>query len=125
MKKGEYYIGDPCYVFDKSWDKVLEETNMFADGEHTLLGETVFGGGTAHGDGYYFDNYGRGYGVDAGLIAIIPASLLDKDKKIDRKRMKKNCGYAHMVEMKEDFLCFLKNGVFRFGDITINTKGGR
>lgn len=120
MKSGKYYIGDPCYIFEKLWVDVLKTTNFFTDGEHNLFGKTVFGGATAYGDGSYKDNYGRNYDVDSGLLAIIPAALIAKDKKVTRKQVDKEDG-MHIVEMKEDFTCDVNNGVFRFGDIVIDT----
>jgi len=121
MKAGIYYIGDPCYLFDQSWQKILDETNYLKDGEHIIFGETVFCGSTAYGDGCCKDNFGRRYGVDAGLVGILPVSLLDIDKKVSREEVK-NSDYMHIVEMKEDFDCSVHKGVFRFGDIKINTR---
>lgn len=121
MKKGFYYVGDPCYIFEKSWREVLDKTNYFEDGEHTLFGKTVFGGGTAYGDGSYKDNFGRKYAVDAGLLAIIPVSLIEIDKKLTRKEIEKDES-MHIVKMENDFTCEVYYGIFRFGDIVINTK---
>ena len=121
MKAGIYYIGDPCYLFDQSWQKILNETNYLEDGKHIIFRETVFCGSTAYGDGCYKDNLGRGYGVDAGLIGILPVSLLDIDKKVSQEEVK-NSDYMHIVEMKEDFDCNVHEGIFRFGDIKINTR---
>lgn len=121
MKKGTYYVGDPCYIFEKSWPEVLNKTGYFSDGEHKLFGKTVFGGGTAYGDGSYRDNFGRSYAVDAGLLAIVPISLLNHDKKMTRKQVEKDDS-MHIIDMKEDFTCEVNNGVFRFGNIVINTR---
>jgi hypothetical protein len=68
MKKGRYYIGDPCYIFPDSWEDVLMETNSFEGNEWEINRETVVGELTAYGDICYYDNEGRAYGVDSGLF---------------------------------------------------------
>jgi hypothetical protein len=83
MKGGKYYVGDPCYIFDEHWVEILDQTNFLEDGHHTIFGERIFAGGTAYGDGSYSDQYGRHYWVDAGLLAVVPVSLL----KIDNKKI--------------------------------------
>lgn len=117
MKKGKYYIGDPCYVFKNSWSNVLKETNYFEDGVTKIQGKKVVGGNTYFGDGTYKDNKGRKYWVDSGLIAILPISLLE----INIAEIEKKEG-MHIVNFKESFTAEYKNGIFKFGDITINTK---
>jgi len=76
----EYYVGDLCYVLHNAWNEVCdrlfphitEGTNW---GTHTLSdGRVIRLHGTAYGDGTYFDNNGREYGVDAGLIGCIAVS---------------------------------------------------
>ena len=123
MKAGLYYVGDPCYAFDESWHKILEDTKYLEDGEHKIFGKTIFAGHTAYGDGEYKDNFGRKYAVDAGLLAIMPVSLINIDKKVSRKEIEKS-KVMHIVIMDKDFDCeMVGDGVFRFGDIKIDTKG--
>jgi hypothetical protein len=121
MKAGIYYIGDPCYLFDKSWGKILDENNHLDDGEHEIFGKKIFTGETAYGDGTYTDNYGNAYWVDAGLLSIIPVSLIMKDCKETAKSIAESDG-MHIVKFEEDFECSVENGVFQFGDIVINTR---
>ncbi len=120
LKKGLYYVGDPCYIFDKSWDLVLEETNYFENTENLLFGEKFAGGGTAHGDGSYFDNLGNEYYVDAGLIACLPVSLLEIDKVYTIEDIQKGEGF-HIIKFKEDFEVYCDSGYFEFGHIFIET----
>ena len=81
LKKGKYYVGDPCYIFGKSWDKVLNDTDYFDNGEIVkVFSKDCIVGGTAYGDGIYTDNFGREYNVDAGLIGVLPVSLISIDK---------------------------------------------
>ena len=120
MKKGIYYIGDPCYIFNESWIKVLNEVEYFIGEEQILFGEVVIGGNTAHGDGTYIDNSGREYAVDAGIIAILPVNLINIDKHISLSEINgSDC--MHIVKFDKDFECEIDNGYFTFGDITIDT----
>ena len=121
MKSGKYYVGDPCYIFGKSWHEVLEKTSYFEDGEGTLYGLAYSGGSTAYGDGCYRDNEGRSYAVDAGLLACMPVALLKHDGKYTIKSIAKE-KEMHVIEFPADFECSVKDGVFKFGHITINTR---
>lgn len=118
FKKGKYYIGDPCYVFEKSWSDVLHKTDYFR--ENKLFGKTICGGGTVHGDGIYQDGEARDYGVDAGLIAILPISLLKIDNKETVESVNKS-DLMHIIHFKEDFEAWCENGKFQFGHIEIDT----
>lgn len=113
FSKGKYYIGDPCYVIsNKNWDKLIEETNHFANEEFKFKGKTCFAAGTAFGDGTYYDEEGREYCVDSGLIGVIPFEILD---------INTEGRGGQIVEFEEDFLASVENGTFRFGNITIVT----
>lgn len=124
LEKGTYYIGDPCYVFNESWENVLHETQHFNEAnDHVLInGYKVVGGSTAYGDGKYFDNTGKSYYVDAGLIAILPVALLSIDNKTSIEEVEKSDG-MHIVTFENDFTAETDNGVFYFGYIVIDTKG--
>ncbi len=77
MRPGKYLVGDLCYVMHPQWTEVCDL--MFAtDGSGVLDGEFNLANGvrfsvqsTAYGDGTYFDEEGRKYPVDAGLIGCI------------------------------------------------------
>lgn len=77
MRPGIYYVGDLCYVMHPQWKEVCDL--MFAcDGNSVLDGEFNLSNGvrfavqsTAYGDGTYYDEEGRAYPVDAGLIGCI------------------------------------------------------
>lgn len=79
-KKG-FYVGDICYVLDDEvYDGVWGRAG-YADGEYTTeLGKFAVAS-TAYGDGDYFDNYGNNYGVDAGVLGIVPWEILEKQNK--------------------------------------------
>lgn len=120
LNKGLYYVGDPCYIFNESWDKVLNETDFFENTNTLLFGEKFIGGGTAHGDGSYFDNFGREYFVDAGLLSCLPISLLEIDNVYTVDQVKEREGF-HIIEFTEDFEVYCDSGYFEFGHITIET----
>ena len=120
--KGRYYVGDPCYIFKDSWDSILNETHYF-ENEVQKIGDTrVFCFHTAHGDGTYYDNYGRKYWVDAGLIGILPIELLKIDSVYTESEIEESEG-MNIVEFDEDFFAGHDNGVFNFSHIVIDTTG--
>lgn len=106
-------MGDPCYVVKKhsDWMKLLKATDYFKNEEQTFKGQQIFADGTAYGDGTYLDQKGRQYFVDAGLIGIMPIEVIESDG-----------DGGQIIEFKDAFYVSAKNGIFHFGDITINTK---
>ena len=119
---GKYYIGDPCYVVrDGSWAKLIKDTGCFGleidgknwdDGKFTYRGKPCFAMGTAYGDGCYSDNQGGEYGVDAGLIGILPVDVCTKS----------GLKLGRVVEFPNDFDVYEFDGVFRFGHLKIDTN---
>lgn len=117
FKAGKYFVGDPCYAIkDENWKPLLESNNYF-NLETTRAwagkynGKIMFAAGTAYGDGLYFDNDGRAYGVDAGLLGIIPFEACDGD----------SMGCGHVIEFSEDFEVWAEEGCFTFGELVIET----
>ena len=81
LPAGEYYMGDPCYVIDEDlWDKFCD-VYFQGEGVFEFEGHQVFAVSTAYGDGSYTDNLGNEYGVDAGMIGLIPLALCVREKK--------------------------------------------
>jgi len=121
MKAGTYYVGDPCYVFDKSWGKFLDEYNKTNKPIQTILGHELCIGQTAYGDGEYYDeNSKMEFTVDAGLLACLPVEMLEIDKRYTVEDVSKST-YMHIVIFEEDFEADTTSGVFQFGPIKINT----
>ena len=90
LSAGSYYVGDICYVLDD------EELADYTDGFYSN-GAHVFGTfGTAHGDGFFSDNKGHGYGVDAGNISIVPLAMIDE-------KHKKSLGLGHVFTFANEF----------------------
>jgi hypothetical protein len=125
-----YYVGDLCYVMNDEWDEVCDrffppDSVGGVDGEFQLAdGRKFFSLSTMYGDGTYRDNFGRAYGVDAGLIGAIKVDDIrdpDFEKVIAR-------GYAHIVEFSSELQDFDVSsndyGTLRFGPILIETGFG-
>ena len=121
FKSGLYFIGDPCYLFDKSWDNVLDQTGYFDKDikDQRINGLEVAAGSTAYGDGEYTDNDGHTYSVDAGLIGILPIELTKLDNKYDLAYLK---SFGRIVNFGKDFEVDIEGGTFLFGDIFIDTN---
>ena len=129
LPAGTFYVGDPCYGFtseageaDNVWMEWLntcyknsdqEDPNrvMLMDGE--VRGLRVVASGTKYGDGGYEDQYGRVYGVDAGLIGVIPASGWVTTDETPRG--------MHKVEFPTPFHIGYDDGTITIGDIAIET----
>lgn len=123
---GRYFIGDPCYaVANTKWDELIKNTGCFGyeEGNHVTNwydgvfyhnGKKCFAWGTAHGDGVYKDNKKGRYGVDAGLIGIVPFDAVDEEDN--------SIWGGHCYTFKEIFQVWEDGRVFHFGDITINTN---
>lgn len=74
-----FYIGDICYALNsKVYDEVWGGCG-YMDGIHEVpgTGRSFAVAGTAYGDGTYEDDHGRDYGVDAGVIGIVPGELAE------------------------------------------------
>ncbi len=118
FKAGKYYIGDPCYIFEKSWSDVCDSVIFKYEDEYK--GKPLLIGSTSYGDGTYTDDQNRKYWVDSGTIGILPISFLKVDKKETIKSINKSEG-MHIVEFENDFTASIENGIFMFGDIKIDT----
>ena len=129
MPAGKYYVGDLCYVMHDEWDEACSlffqgrEDNGCNEGEFNLRdGRRFVSYNTKWGDGTYKDQFGKHYGVDAGLIGCIKLDDIDLD-----------CGYngvrgGQIVEFDAPFHCSGGrtrewDGIIRIGHIVIKTDG--
>lgn len=76
-----FYVGDICYVLNDDlyhnvWGASGYDDGVFSDPKSRLQ---VAVAGTAYGDGEYYDQFGRQYGVDAGVIGIVPCELVKSE----------------------------------------------
>jgi hypothetical protein len=112
--KGKYYIGDPCYAMShEEWRDLLQETEYLKEDINVWNDHKIFTHSTAFGDGEYYDEFGRPYGVDSGMIGIIPLSAINL-------RQKSLVG-GWEIEFENAFDVMYESGCFTFGHIRINT----
>lgn len=83
---GEYWVGDPCYVVpDDIYQGIWGDKYKFEDGTIDCGNGLSFQvHGTAWGDGEYKGSNGFIYGVDAGVLAIVPMELATKERGLDK-----------------------------------------
>lgn len=115
LNPGKYYIGDPCYLFDKSWLSILKETNHFKKSK--LIDTTdFFIHNTQWGDGGYQGSDNFIYCVSSGLLGILPFHLINIDNKLDLKDT-----FFRIITFEKKFECSYNKGVFLFDNIKIKT----
>lgn len=117
MKAGKYWIGDLCYVLPREhWRALCALMGGSTSGEVKLpTGETVWWSQTDHGDGYYYDRTGRGYGVDSGTIGCILVDEIPPGKTTTE-------GHTH--EFSKPFDCYGaedNDGNIEIGHVVIST----
>jgi hypothetical protein len=118
---GKYYLGDPCYSFSNDsdlWSKLLDTCDTFNHPIAEKDGQNILGFRTLHGNGEYQDNAGFTYGVDAGLIGLVPVEVADQNpNEIYGKNTVK------VVNFNRDTECMrLANGTLKFGAIVIDME---
>ncbi len=106
MPAGKYWVGDLCYVMHDEWDEVCglmfqgRDDNGCNEGEFNLKdGRRFVSYNTRYGDGEYFDQHGRAYGVDAGLIGCIAVKDIDFNNSGNVPKG------GHIIEFTSDFDC--------------------
>lgn len=118
FQPGTYYVGDPCYVIaDDKWDEFLEPYWATCGGEFMFAGHQVAAYSTAHGDGVYFDQDGNQYGVDAGMIGVIPMELVTKRSAAEVQKLQ----LGAFIEFKEPFSTEEDGGTIIIGHVEIPT----
>jgi hypothetical protein len=119
MPAGTYYIGDLCYVMHDRWDEFCSLTcsgSRVLDGEFNLADGTRFATYTTRwGDGNYFDETGKSYDVDAGLIGCV------RVEDIDFTDPANSIVGGRVVEFVRDFTTFSSGGVISIGNVSIDT----
>lgn len=128
MPAGKYYVGDLCYVMHGEWDECC---GLFFEGrtDHGCNegifqlkdGRKFATFNTAYGDGCYVDQHRREYGVDSGGIGCIRVEDIDFVGELEWGKNDTDGG--QVIEFKQDFPVWKKDGVLYFGDVVINTAG--
>lgn len=118
MPPGEYYLTDPCYCFeDKTWSELCDLANVWQEPENVVTqfrGKPLLSFNTENGDGCYTDNEGFEYGVDSGMIGLVPVEIADNPPPE---------GLSRKVSFLNRFLCSRSpNGTLMFRSIRIETN---
>lgn len=131
LEPGEYWVGDLCYVLDErigfDWGEFChfmfdgDPSGRQHEGPITYKGIDLSFHGTAHGDGYYTDQYGKAYGVDAGMIGCVAVKDIDLEK--TQEGHCHDCCGGHIHNFPEPFDTDYDNqtGVIRIGHLRIPT----
>jgi hypothetical protein len=121
MRAGKYYVGDLCYVLHDAWDEVCSliiqpGQGRLLDGEFNLKDGRRFAiFSTAYGDGTYYDQQGREYGVDAGSIGCIHVDMIDTS---DSSNFTSG---GNIISFEKDFNTSTDGQNLTFGNVTICT----
>lgn len=91
-----FYVGDICYVLEDDVYHGVWGASHYEDGvwRDPKTGYSFAVAGTAFGDGTYYDSEGHEYGVDAGVIGIVPLELVGKPGGLDDGRVIECAGCA-------------------------------
>ena len=74
--KGTYFIGDICYALKESYyDMIWGEEYGYENGVFKIGKDKFVVANTAFGDGCFKGTDDREYGVDAGVIGVVPKKL--------------------------------------------------
>jgi hypothetical protein len=128
---GKYFIGDPSYTMtEEEWSMILNHTNRFnfdttrvASVNHK--GFELVAATTAYGCGEYKGSNGVLYGVDSGIIGIMDIKSIDTTKFPESKLNNLAC----VIKIDRPFKVLVheknnsKHGLFKFGNISIDTRG--
>lgn len=125
LPAGSYYVGDPCYAIGadgtSEWTDLVHQLCASTQGKHIQQGAHRWKGQqmwlhkTSYGDGGYYDQHGREYSVDSGMLAAVPAALCNRYPLARLERLGK------IVIFHEPFACSYRNGLFKIGHIRIQT----
>ncbi len=116
LPPGTYYIGDLCYAIE-DWDafcKLTIKGNECIYGEFPWKTGKLWQHGTAYGDGCYEDQEGNEYGVDAGLIGVLPIEFADKTE-YELSEL------GRVQEFPNGLECSYEDGIFYIGYLRIDT----
>ena len=113
MSNKGFYLGDVCYVLgEDAYDQVWGKENNYEDGiiEVDGTGFRFAVSGTAFGDGTYYDGEGHEYGVDAGVIGLVPLELVEKEDGLELGRVFEEHGTAEFEADDGKFFITLPSG---------------
>jgi hypothetical protein len=112
-----FYVGDVCYALNDDIYYGIWGKQGYCDGKYSTPDGFAFAvAGTAYGDGEYEDQFGRLYGVDAGVIGVVPLELVKPEYR-DGGQIFLGAGEATFDAEDGFFFISLPFGI----DIKINT----
>lgn len=109
LQPGLYRIGDPVYMFSERTFSKLEvdiPPLMYKEGTNVVVGFPLGSTGCFRGSDTNF------YPTDTGFICISHESIVDAEFTFG----------TYEVEIKEETICKITNGIITFGHITIDTN---
>jgi hypothetical protein len=118
LPAGEYFVGDTSYILGDDYDHVIQQFlagDMECGTYTTSSGRKVFISRTYYGDGWYYDQDGDGYPVDAGNIGAVPVDAIEVDDP-DEFNLVSRC------QWDSSFECSYKDGLIDIGGIEIETN---
>lgn len=119
VKSGKgFYVGDICYVLSDEIYHGVWGAAHYEDGVYEAKGYEFAVAGTAYGDGTYADGQGNVYGVDAGVIGIVPLELIGKLDGLESGRVFFQSGEADFEEEDGVFYVAMPDGEI----VIIDTK---
>lgn len=118
LPAGEYYVGDPCYVFpDGEWEDWVARAES-GDTEELYAAEVdghpVAACGFVRGVGDVTDQDGFDYVEDSGLIAAVPVELAELDEYSDDSMRR--------VSFPEEFEVYASTTMIRIGHLRIDVS---
>lgn len=126
---GSYILGDPCYTIpDNMWGDLLLNCGSFGcDGRGKPVGRItyndvtycVLGFFTAFGDGNYRGTDDLHYGVDSGIIGLVPLALAEQ---VNKRSVIQNSDLYSIITFDQPTICRSESGTLTFGHVVIDTR---
>lgn len=115
LPPGRYWIGDPCYSVNLGeWSTVIGASRSPNDRWIVAKSDELrfVAVWTIFGDGIYLDNEGNRYGVDSGMIGVVPVQPGRPKPELVRE-----------VEITDPVQLRFVDGRFVVGDIEVDVRG--
>ena len=109
IQPGKYYLGDPSFVLSEEiYSRIWGHIYNYENGKFSIYGKDFAVHSTHNGDGIYYDNKKRTYGVDAGVIGLVSLDLIDDNE----EALKKCDTFGTLLECTEPFYFIYDAGIF-------------
>jgi len=123
LKAGTYYIGDPCYVFNESWEDFVKAK----DSEEQNFKGYDFFACYINQDRSDMDNRGNTYPFDSVTLSALPVELLNIDnvetvKSVTESEKNGETFFARIITFKNDFVCEKHDDYIMISDSLFNYK---